>query len=203
MGEKVDPAIAAVEVDGVPLPVNPDLTYYLAYKPRGVVSTAHDPQDRPTVVELGPDAPRLFPVGRLDVDSEGLVLLTNDGDLANRLTHPRYGVPKTYLAEVDGRPAPGALRRLIRGIELDDGRAAALGARVLEAGPDRALVEVVMGEGRKRQVRRMLDGVGHPCRRLVRVAIGPLRDRDLTPGTSRPLTGKEVRSLYAASSGMG
>ncbi len=198
LGQKVDPATARVEVDGVPLPIRPGLVYYLVYKPLGVVSTASDPQGRPTVVGLVPAETRVYPVGRLDVDSEGLLLLTNDGDLAAWVTHPRHEVPKTYLARVAGAPGRKALRALTTGVELDDGPARALQARLVGQQGAEALVEVVMGEGRKREVRRLLAAVGHPVQALVRTAIGPLQDPTLRPGTWRHLTIDEIRSLYMA-----
>jgi len=146
------------------------------------------------VVGLVPPEPRVFPVGRLDADTEGLLLLTNDGDLAHRLAHPSYGIEKEYLAEVEGRPSAGALRRLRTGVDLDDGRTApARASLVQERG-----VRLVIHEGRNRQVRRMCEAVGHPVRRLVRVRIGPLADRDLPPGRYRPLAPDEVRALWAA-----
>ena len=198
MGQKIDPETAWVEVDGVPLPVRPDLVYYLLYKPVGVVSTADDPQGRQTVVDLVPADTRVYPVGRLDADSEGLLILTNDGALTERLTHPRYGVTKTYLVEVTGTAGDRALGRLTAGVDLDDGVARAAAARLVEVSAGRSLVTVVMAEGRKREVRRMFDTVGHPVRRLVRVAIGPLRDRRLKPGQWRELSTTEVRSLYSS-----
>lgn len=180
------------------LPVRPGLVYYLLYKPQGVISTVDDPQGRPTVVALVPAEPRVHPVGRLDGPSEGLLLLTNDGDLTERLTHPRYGVEKTYVVAVDADPSTAALRRLVDGVELDDGPARAVRTRLIDRRPGEALVEVVMREGRKREVRRMLAEVGYPVRRLVRTAIGPLRDRSLAPGTWRTLDVGEVRALYEA-----
>ncbi len=198
LGQKVDPEQVSITVDGIPLPVAPDLRYYLVYKPPGVVSTAADTHGRPTVVDLVPGDVRVYPVGRLDIDSEGLMVLTNDGDLTLRLTHPRYGVPKTYVALVDGVPTPGELHRLVEGVELDDAVARAESARILDRLGGRSLVEIVMREGRKREVRRMFAAVGHEVERLTRVAIGPLVDRDLPPGGSRPLTLEEVRALYAA-----
>lgn len=196
VGQKVDPNRVRVVVDGVPLPVAPDLVHYLLYKPAGVISTADDPQGRPTVVSLVPDEPRVYPVGRLDADSEGLLILTNDGALTERLTHPRYGVTKSYVVLVDGRPSVAALRSLTDGVELDDGPARARSARLVDASRESALVEVVLTEGRKREVRRMFDAIGHPVHRLVRTAIGSLRDPDLAPGTWRRLDVFEVRSLY-------
>lgn len=198
LGQKVDPEIARVEVDGVPLPIRPGLVYYLLYKPVGVVSTASDPQGRPTVVDLVPPDTRVYPVGRLDADSEGLILLTNDGDLAAHVAHPRHAVPKTYLARVAGSPGRKALRSLTAGVELEDGPARALRARLVGEQGGEGLVEVVMGEGRKREVRRLLAAVGHPVLALVRTAIGPVHDPALPPGTWRHLTLDEVRSLYMA-----
>jgi 23S rRNA pseudouridine2605 synthase len=196
LGQKVDPAAVRVEVDGVRLPVRPGLVYYLLYKPAGVVSTADDPHGRPAVVDLVPGEPRVYPVGRLDIDTEGLLLLTNDGDLTALVTHPRHGITKTYLARVQGIPAKSALRALEEGVDLEDGPAAAHSARLVDALGDEALVELVMGEGRKREVRRMLEAVGHPVAHLVRTKIGPIQDRSLEPGTWRPLTLDEVRALY-------
>jgi 23S rRNA pseudouridine2605 synthase len=187
-----------VEVDGVALPVKPDLVYFLLYKPVGVISTTDDTHDRQTVTALVPGEIRVYPVGRLDADSEGLLLLTNDGTLTERVTHPRYGVTKTYLVEVAGSVGSRAIARLLGGVELEDGPARATAARVVDDGRSRSLVEVTMTEGRNREVRRMFDAVGHPVRRLVREAIGPIRDRRLKPGEWRELTLAEVRSLYAA-----
>jgi len=178
------------------LPVRPGLVHYLLFKPSGVLSTASDPRGRQTVVDLVPTEARVYPVGRLDADSEGLIILTNDGELAEWVTHPRYGVTKTYVARVTGVPSAATLRRLVRGIELEDGPAHASEARLLDSHVAEALVEIVIGEGRKRQVRRMFDAVGHPVRELVRTAIGPIRDQSLRPGTWRRLSVAEVRSLY-------
>ncbi len=189
---------AVVEVDGIRLPLRPDLLYLLVYKPVGVISTADDPQGRETVVGMVGAPTRVYPVGRLDADSEGLLLLTNDGDLTERVTHPRYGITKTYLARVDGHPGRAALKQHTEGVELEDGPAAAASARLMDRFGDEALVEIVMTEGRNREVRRMLDAVGHPARQLVRTAIGPISDRSLEPGASRELTLDEVRRLYAS-----
>jgi 23S rRNA pseudouridine2605 synthase len=197
LGQRVDPNTDRVEVDGVPIGVRPDLVYYLLNKPPGVVTTAADPHGRPTVIDLVPAEPRVVPVGRLDQDTEGMLLLTNDGDLTLRLTHPRYGVDKEYVAEVEGRPSRGALRRLREGVDLEDGRTAP--ARVASLAP--GLLRVVIHEGRKRQVRRMCDAVGHPVVRLVRTRIGPIADRRLRPGEWRRLTIDEVRALERAASG--
>lgn len=196
LGQKVDPEIARVTVDGVPLPVKPGLVYYLVNKPLGVVSTADDPQGRTTVVDLVPDDTRTYPVGRLDADSEGLILLTNDGELAYAVTHPSFSVPKTYVAIVAGHPGPAAVRSLQEGVLLEDGPAAAQDVRVVDRRRSESLVEIVIAEGRKRQVRRMLAAVGHPVLRLVRTAIGSVADRGLRPGEWRPLTLEEVRALF-------
>jgi 23S rRNA pseudouridine2605 synthase len=183
--------------------VRNDLVYYLLNKPAGYVSTASDPQGRPTVVELVPNEPRVFSVGRLDYETEGLLVLTNDGDLAQLLTHPKFGVTKTYLAEVEGVPTPGELRALRTGVDLDDGpTAVATVALVQERAPGAAL-ELTIHEGRNRQVRRMCEAVGHPVRRLVRTRIGPLSDRRLQPGEWRALSVAEVRALYEAAAGVG
>jgi len=198
VGQKIDPTVAQVEVDGLPLPLAPDLASYLVYKPVGTVSTADDPEGRPTVVQLVPTTDRVYPAGRLDADSEGLMVLTNDGDLTLRITHPRYGVHKTYVVLVAGTVEPATVRRLIGGVQLDDGPASAVAARLLDQSDGRSLVELTMGEGRKRIVRRMFDDVGHPVERLVRTAIGPIRDGSLKPGEHRTLTIDEIRSLYSA-----
>lgn len=197
LGDRGDPLTARVTVDGVPLPVRADLVYVLLNKPLGVISTAHDPQGRETVVDLVEVGTRVYPVGRLDADSEGLLLLTNDGSLTNLVTHPRHEVPKTYLARVQGNPGTAAMRRLVEGVELDDGPARAVSARIVDSYRSESLVEMVMTEGRKREVRRMLAEIGHPVLRLVRLAIGSVRDASLQPGSWRMLTLEEVRSLYA------
>ncbi len=191
LGRRVDPDTALVEVDGAPIGVRPGLVHYLLNKPAGVVTTADDPQGRPTVVGLVPAEPRVFPVGRLDVDTEGLLLLTNDGELTHRLTHPSYGVEKEYVAEVRGTPTRAALRQLREGIELDDGPTAPARAALL----DDSVVRLTIHEGRNRQVRRMCEAVGHPVVRLVRTRIGPIADRSLAPGAWRALTVDEIRAL--------
>jgi 23S rRNA pseudouridine2605 synthase len=194
LGRRVEVAVDRIELDGVPLPVLPGLVHYLVNKPAGVVTTADDPEGRPTVVDLVPSEPRVFSVGRLDMGTEGLLIMTNDGELAHRLTHPSFGVPKEYLAEVEGAPAPTDIRRLREGIELDDGMTAP--ARVAVVAP--TLLRIVIHEGRNRQIRRMCEAVGHPVRRLVRTRIGPLADPSLGPGNWRLLTPAEVRNLAAA-----
>lgn len=200
LGDRVDVAGQNLTLDDIPVTIDPELETYLVYKPIGVISTAHDPRGRPTVVGLVSSDKRLYPVGRLDADSEGLILISNDGDLTNRVTHPRYGVTKTYLAEVEGVPSRATLRRLINGVELDDGAATAVSARLVErSDADRSLIEIVMREGRNREVRRMLGAVGHDVRALVRTAIGDIVDRSLEPGESRRLTSAEIRRLLASS----
>jgi 23S rRNA pseudouridine2605 synthase len=194
VGARVDPRVDVLEVDGALVSADPDLVHYLLHKPAGVVSTASDPQGRPTVVDLVPGEPRVYPVGRLDVDTEGLLLLTNDGELTNRITHPSHGVEKEYLAEVEGEPTRGELRQLRDGVELDDGRTAPAKASLVAP----TLVRLVIHEGRNRQVRRMCEAVGHPVRRLVRTRIGPITDTTLKAGEWRALTPDEVSALAKA-----
>jgi 23S rRNA pseudouridine2605 synthase len=199
LGRRIDPAKDEVEVDGSRVPLRADLVYYLMNKPVGVVTTASDEAGRETVLDLLDDVEaRVYPVGRLDLDSEGAVVLTNDGDLALRLTHPRFGVEKTYLAEVEGSVKERTVRRIARGVELEDGPAAATRVRLVERIPGGSLVELSIAEGKKRQVRRMFEAVGHPVRRLVRTAIGPLMLGRLKPATYRRLRPDEVRALYRA-----
>ena len=185
----VEPA-DRVEVDGERVAPQP-LAYVLLYKPPGVVTTARDPQGRPTVVDLVRHESRVVPVGRLDADTTGVLLLTNDGDLAHRLAHPKYEVEKVYEAEVEGEPDDDALRRLAEGVALDDGPTAP--ANVRRLGPSR--VELTIHEGRNRQVRRMLEAVGHPVRRLHRNRYAGLTTKGLEPGQSRELTRDEVAAL--------
>jgi 23S rRNA pseudouridine2605 synthase len=182
----------AVTVDGAGVSVRAERVVYAVNKPAGVVSTASDPQRRRTVVSLVDSNERLYPVGRLDIDTTGLILLTNDGELANKLTHPRYEVPKTYRVRVRNPPVSDrAVRSLRSGVTLDDGRTAP--ARVRRLGPD--VLEITIHEGRKRQVKRMCEHVGHPARRLERIAFGSLQLGDLRPGASRRLTTAELREL--------
>jgi 23S rRNA pseudouridine2605 synthase len=183
-----------VEVDGREVE-RQRLRYVLLHKPAGVVTTARDPQGRPTVVELVPDEPRVVPVGRLDADTTGALLLTNDGQLAHRLAHPRYGIEKTYVAEVEGDPGEDALQRLRDGVELDDGPTAPARARRLARGR----VELVLHEGRKHQVKRMLAAVGHPVTKLHRSAYASLTLEGLEPGACRELEPAEVARLREAS----
>jgi 23S rRNA pseudouridine2605 synthase len=195
LGRRVDVDNDLIEVDGAPIGVKPGLVYYLLNKPRGVVTTSKDTHGRATVVQLVPAEPRVFSVGRLDADTEGLLLLTNDGELANRISHPSHGVEKEYLAEIEGgRVSPGGLRRLREGVELDDGLTAP--AKVSQ--PEAGLLRITIHEGRNRQVRRMCEAVGHPVTRLVRTRIGPLTDRSLAPGEWRDLEAAERRSLIEA-----
>ena len=200
IGQRIDPTTARVEVDGIALPLAPGLVVYLLNKPPGVISTVDDPQGRRTVVALVPSEPPVYPIGRLDADSEGLLLLTNDGDLTHRLTHPSFGATKTYTALVEGDLGYRAIRSLTEGVDLDDGSARALSARVIDRSGGRTLVEITMGEGRNREVRRMFEAFGHAVVRLVRTEIAGLRDAALEPGSWRTLDVKEIRSLYSAAS---
>jgi 23S rRNA pseudouridine2605 synthase len=197
LGRRVDPARDRVEVDGSRVVLDERRRYWLLNKPAGVITTAADPSGRPTVVGMVPDQPRVFPVGRLDRDTEGLLLLTNDGPLAYRLTHARYGVEKRYLAEVERLPA-AAPTQLRQGVELEDGLAKPVRVRVVAGSGRRRMIEVGLVEGRNREVRRLLDAVGAPVRRLVRTAVGPIRLTGLAPGEFRALRPEEVRSLYQA-----
>jgi pseudouridine synthase len=198
-GARVDPEHQVIRVDGKRIPSRQDLMYLAFNKPAGVLTAMSDDRGRPTITDyLGDRAERLFHVGRLDYDTEGLMLLTNDGELAHRLAHPRYGVLKTYLAEVPG-PVPKDLgRRLMTGIELDDGVATADRFRVVGRSGNRVMVEITLHEGRKRIVRRMLAEAGHPVQRLVRTDVGPIRLGQLKPGAVRELTTAEVGELYAS-----
>ena len=198
-GARVDPQHQVIRVDGLRIPSRQDLVYLALNKPAGVLTTMSDDRGRRTVGDLlGDRQERLYHVGRLDYDTEGLMLLTNDGELAHRLAHPSYEVAKTYLADVPG-PVPRDLgRRLATGVELDDGVAVADRFRVLDQAGARALVEVTLHEGRKHIVRRMLAEVGHPVTRLVRTTVGPVKLGNLRPGATRDLTTKEIGELYAA-----
>lgn len=200
LGRRVDVEHDVVAVDGIPIGVRPDLVYYLVNKPRGVVSTSKDTHGRPTVLEMVPREPRVFSVGRLDQDTEGLIILTNDGEFSHSLMHPSKGVEKEYLVHVEtaGRPLSAqALNSLRHGVELDDGRTAPASVSELQPG----VLRMVIHEGRNRQIRRMCESIGHEVTQLVRVRIGNLRDQRLKPGTFRPLTHDEVRSLMVLSGG--
>jgi len=199
LGRRVDPRNDRIALDGIPVIVDADIVHWVLNKPAGYVTTARDTHGRPTVLDLVPGEPRVFPVGRLDLDTEGLLLLTNDGELAQLLTHPRHGVEKEYFAEVEGRPSPAALRTLRAGVELDDGPTRPARVKVVqESERGTTALAIVVKEGRNRMVRRMCAAIGHPVVRLARTRIGPLRDPRLAPGTWRVLTAAEVRALYAA-----
>jgi 23S rRNA pseudouridine2605 synthase len=198
LGDRVDPARDRVAVDGVRVNVDPEARYYALHKPAGVVTTMRDARAGARLRDLLPRGPRVFPVGRLDRDTEGLLLLTNDGELANRLMHPRYGVEREYLAEVEGRPTERHLSRLRRGVRLEDGPASAKRARIVASSGDRGALRIVLAEGRKREVRRLLAAIGLPVLRLVRVRFGPVRLGRMRPGEVRELTAEEVRALARA-----
>lgn len=193
LGRRVRPD-DEIAIDGAVLVPQAELVYYVLHKPLGVLSSAKDPRGRPVVVGLVPPEPRVFPVGRLDADTEGLLLLTNDGRITHRITHPSYGVEKEYVAEVQGRPSDAQLAQLRRGIELDDGPTSP--ARVWRVRP--STVHVVLHEGRNRQVRRMFEAIGHPVVHLARTRIGPVTDDTLGPGGWRPLRPDEVAALQRA-----
>jgi 23S rRNA pseudouridine2605 synthase len=196
LGTKVDPRTAVIRVSGQRLPPVSDQVYLVLNKPRGVVSTMSDPEGRRTLSDLVADRPeRLFHVGRLDTDTSGLLLLTNDGDFAHRMAHPSYEVDKTYVAEVAGRVYPRTLKQLLEGVTLDDGPVTVSRARVVEAMADKSIVELVIHEGRNRIVRRLLEQVGHPVRRLTRTAIGPVALGTLPAGALRELTREELGEL--------
>ncbi len=198
-GVRVDPRTAVVRVDGQRVPTAPGLVVLLLNKPRGVVSTMADEHGRPCVGDLVADRPeRLFHVGRLDADTEGLLILTNDGELANRLAHPSHEIDKTYVATVEGIVRKDVLRLLRTGVELEDGPIACRSARIVQQAGTRTMVEVVIHEGRNRIVRRMMEAVGHPVIDLVRTSLGPLHLGGLRPGAMRELAGEELRRLYTA-----
>ena len=198
-GMRVDPTNAVIRVDGMRIATAPEHAYLAFNKPIGVVSTMHDPQGRPSLFDyVGERSARLFHVGRLDVDTEGLLLLTNDGELAHRLSHPSYGVGKTYLAEVQGPVARDVGKRLRAGVALEDGIVQADSFRIVSTSGGRNMVEVSLHEGRKHVVRRMLAEVGHPVSRLVRTDIGPISLGNLKPGKHRRLSQQEVGALFAA-----
>jgi 23S rRNA pseudouridine2605 synthase len=199
LGDKVDPQTAEIHVDGERVVVDQDLVYLAMNKPRGVVVTMDDERGRESIADFLTNlSQRVYHVGRLDADSEGLLLLTNDGTLAHRLTHPSYGVAKTYLAEVPGPVRRNLGRTLMAGVELDDGPARADAFRLVDSVPGKVLVEIVLHEGRKHIVRRMLEQVGHPVSRLVRTAIGPVKLGDLKAGRTRRLNRGEIAALFKA-----
>ena len=203
LGTKVDPRVAVIRVDGRRLPPISPNVYLVLNKPRGVVSTMSDPEGRPTLTDYVADRPeRLFHVGRLDTDTSGLILLTNDGEFAHRMAHPSYEVDKTYVAEVDGEVTKETLQRLLGGVTLEDGPVTVSRARLVSAGQGnakgRSIVELVIHEGRNRIVRRLLDHVGHPVRRLTRTAIGSVQLAGLRDGTLRALSTDELGGLLDA-----
>ncbi|GGQ86826.1 pseudouridine synthase [Couchioplanes azureus] len=199
LGDKVDPATAEIHVDGQRIVTDTKLVYLAMNKPRGVVSSMDDEKGRNELADfLGTFEQRIFHVGRLDADSEGLLLLTNDGALAHKLMHPSYGVAKTYLAEVAGPLPRNVGRRLLAGIELEDGPAKVDAFKLVDAVGKTAQVELTLHEGRKHIVRRMMDEVGHPVSRLVRTAVGPIRLGDMRPGGFRHLSNAEIGALFKA-----
>lgn len=196
LGVRVDPDTQVIHVDGMRVQLDVTKVYLALNKPLGVVCTMHDPEGRPCLGDIvGNRNERLFHVGRLDTDTEGLLLLTNDGELANRLSHPAYEVPKYYLAEVPGPVPRGIGKQLRAGIELDDGVVSVDSFRLVDSRPGHALVEVVLHEGRNRIVRRLLEAVGHPVERLARTQVGPVLLGDLLPGRTRALTRGELGEL--------
>jgi 23S rRNA pseudouridine2605 synthase len=197
LGQRIDPQHDVVVLDGARVPTASDLLYVAVNKPRGMLSAMSDQRGRPCVGDLVSDLSTLLHhVGRLDADSEGLLLLTNDGDLSHRLTHPSYGVLKTYLVEVEGVIARSVGRQLRAGVELDDGLVKVDEYRIIDSAPGRTVIELSVHEGRKHIVRRALAEVGYPVTRLVRVAVGPIRLGDLKPGRRRHLQTGEIQSLY-------
>jgi 23S rRNA pseudouridine2605 synthase len=196
LGDRADPGKDRVAVDGVPVATHPDLRFYAFNKPTGVTTTLRDPHAERSIRSYLPKGPRVFPVGRLDRESEGLLLLTNDGDLAHRLQHPRYGVEKEYLVEVEGALSRRAVGALTQGVPLEDGLARPVRVGKVDRVAGRSSIRLVMAEGRKREVRRMMAAVGAPVKRLIRVRIGPIRLGELPPGKVRPLIPDEVAALY-------
>lgn len=196
-GLRVDPARDTIRVDGSRIPPARHHLYFVLNKPRGVVSTLDDPEGRPTLRDyMDRQKERLFHVGRLDTDTEGLILLTNDGEFAHRMAHPSFEVSKTYMAEVEGQVSPKVIARLEKGLRLDDGPVKPDRVKLIDATETKSLVRVTLHEGRNRIVRRMMDAVGHPVRRLSRVSIGPVRLGNMRVGESRHLTREEIGELF-------
>nr|WP_226913599.1 pseudouridine synthase [Gephyromycinifex aptenodytis] len=199
LGVRIDPSRQVVHVDGVRVQLDASRVYFALNKPLGVVSTMDDELGRPCLSDIvGQRSERLFHVGRLDADTDGLLLLTNDGELANRLQHPKYGVPKVYIASVPGPVGRDVGKTLRAGVELEDGTVAVDSFKLLDSAPGKAIVEVVLHEGRKHVVRRLLEAVGHPVLTLTRVQVGPVMLGETKPGRMRPLNSREVELLYAA-----
>jgi 23S rRNA pseudouridine2605 synthase len=197
LGARVDPQTAVIHVDGTRIPTRSEHVVLALHKPRGVASAMSDPQGRPCVGDYVRDrADRVFHVGRLDVDTEGLLLLTNDGELANRISHPSHGVSKTYVATVAGQVDQQLRVRLRRPVDLDDGPVSIDACRIVAVAEDRSVVEVSLHEGRNRIVRRVFDALGHPVQRLVRTRVGPVRLGGQRPGEIREITGKQLQRLY-------
>ena len=204
-GVRVDPLTQEIRLDGSRILTNPELITLMLHKPAGVVTTMEDPEGRPTVAQYGrdylaehpelPDSLRLVHVGRLATETEGLLLLSNDGELSHRLMHPSFEIAKTYVAIVEGQVEPWVPRKLRRGIELEDGEAKADRVTIKDSGPRGSIVEITLHSGKNRIVRRMLDAVGHPVTRLARTRLGPLRLGNLRPGQTRPLSGEEIAAL--------
>jgi pseudouridine synthase len=197
LGDRADPGRDQLAVDGQTVAAHPQLRFYALHKPPGVTTTLRDRHAARSLAPYLPAGPRVFPVGRLDRESEGLLLLTNDGDLAHRLQHPRYAIEKEYLVQVEGELAPKAARAVAAGVPLEDGVARPVRVGRIERAAGRSSLRLVMNEGRKRVVRRMLAAVGYPVTRLVRIRVGPVRLGDLPPGRVRPLLPDEVAALYA------
>ena len=199
LGTKANPRTDRISVDGRALHFVQPLVYLLLNKPVGVVTTASDPEGRPTVMQLLPRLPaRVYPVGRLDFHSSGLLLFTNDGELAMRLTHPRYGVPKVYRVKVRGVPTAETIERWRSGVRLEEGKTAPAEVRLMRSGDGKAWLEMSLSEGRRREIRRMCEYVGHPVEKLQRVALGPVSLGNLHVGEHRPLRVREVEALRAA-----
>lgn len=198
-GMRIDPQTSVVRVDGERVPTAAGISVIAFNKPRGVISTLSDDQGRPCVGDwLAGRTDRLFHVGRLDADTEGLLILTNDGELANRLVHPSHGVDKTYVATVRGQVPPSVLRDLKAGVDLEDGMATCVSARFVLKTQERTMVEIVIQEGRNRIVRRMMEALGHPVTDLVRIQVGPIHLGQQRPGVLRNITGPELRGLYTS-----
>lgn len=201
LGFRADPLRHKITVDGVPIRPEKPL-YYAVYKPDGVVSTNRDPAGRPRVIDLVPEREaRLFAVGRLDLHSEGLILVTNDGELANRLTHPKFGLPKTYLVQVAGEPDREVFAKLLRGVHLAEGVARVSSIKVRRKHKQSTILEMVLTEGRNREIRRIMAKVGHKVQRLKRIAVGPIRIGKMLPGDARPLSRQEIAALRRAGAG--